>query len=89
MCTYNPVDEYFSDIYVVEKTGTKQGWSNPAPDEDHFTGYPHEMEAFYRTVAFGDPLEGDSGLAGDTISTIYSAYLSDERGGAEVDVKTY
>ena len=87
MCTYNPVDEYFSDIYVVEKTGTKQGWSNPAPDEDHFTGYPHEMEAFYRTVAFGDPLEGDSGLAGDTISTIYSAYLSDERGGAEVDDK--
>ena len=89
MCTYNPVDEYFSDIYVVEKTGTKQGWSNPAPDEDHFTGYPHEMEAFYRTAAFGDPLEGDSGLAGDTISTIYSAYLSDERGGAEVAVKTY
>ncbi len=89
MCTYNPVDEYFSDIYVVEKTGTKQGWSNPAPDEDHFTGYPHEMEAFYRTIAFGDPLEGDSGLAGDAISTIYSAYLSDERGGAEVDVKTY
>ena len=89
MCTYNPVDEYFKDIYVVEKTGTKQGWSNPAPDEDHFTGYPHEMEAFYRTIAFGEPLEGDSGLAGDTISTIYSAYLSNERGGAEVDVKTY
>ncbi len=89
MCTYNPVDEYFNDIYVVEKTGTKQGWSNPAPDEDHFTGYPHEMEAFYRTVAFGDPVEANSGLAGDTISTIYSAYLSDERGGAEVNVETY
>jgi predicted dehydrogenase len=89
MCTYNPVDEQFKDIYVVEKTGTKQGWSNPAPDEDHFTGYPHEMEAFYRTVAFGEPVEGNSGLAGDTISTIYSAYVSDERGGAEVDVKTY
>ena len=40
-------------------------------------------------TAFGDPVEGDSGLAGDTISTIYSAYVSDERGGAEVDVKTY
>lgn len=89
MCTYNPVDAQFKDIYVVEKTGTKQGWSNPAPDEDHFTGYPHEMEAFYRTIAFGEPLEGDSGLAGDTISAIYSAYVSDERGGAEVDVKTY
>jgi len=89
MCTYNPVDAQFKDIYVVEKTGTKQGWSNPAPDEDHFTGYPHEMEAFYRTIAFGDPVEGNSGLAGDTISTIYSAYVSDERGGAEVDVTTY
>ena len=89
MCTYNPVDAQFKDIYVVEKTGTKQGWSNPAPDEDHFTGYPHEMEAFYRTIALGEPLEADSGLAGDTISTIYSAYVSDERGGAEVDVKTY
>ena len=39
MQTYNPVDQYFKDIYVVEKIGTKQGWAYPAPDEDWITGY--------------------------------------------------
>jgi len=86
MASYNPVDAQFKDIYVVEKTGTKQGWSNPSPDEDHFTGYPHEMEAFYRTAALGEPVESNLSLAGDTIATIYGAYLSDERGGAAVAV---
>ena len=89
MQTYNPVDSQFNDIYVVEKIGTKQGWSNPAPDEDFITGYPREMEAFYRTVAYDEPLESDSSLAADAISTIFSAYLSAERGGTEVSVKTY
>jgi len=88
MQTYNEREEYFKDIYVVEKTGTKQGWSNPSPDEDYFNGYPGEMEAFYRTVALGEHPEGDSGLGADTIAVIYAAYLSDEKGGAEVPVKT-
>ena len=87
MQTYNAREEYFEDIYVVEKTGTKQGWSNPAPDEDYFNGYPNEMEAFYRTVAYGEEPEGSSSLGADTIAVIYTAYLSDERGGAEVPVK--
>jgi predicted dehydrogenase len=86
MQTYNPVDDYFKDIYVVEKTGTKQGWSNPSPDEDWFTGYPQEMEAFYRTIAYGEPVESSSNLAADCISTIYSAYVSAEKKGAEVPV---
>jgi len=87
MQTYNPVDDYFKDIYVVEKTGTKQGWSNPSPDEDWFTGYPQEMEAFYRTVAYGEPAQSSSSLAADCISTIYSAYVSAENKGAEVPVE--
>jgi len=87
MQTYNPIDDYFRDIYVVEKIGTKQGWSFPSPDEDWFTGYPQEIEAFYRTVAYGDPLESDSQLAADCISTTYSAYVSAERRGAEVPVR--
>jgi predicted dehydrogenase len=86
MQTYNPVEANFDDIYVVEKIGTKQGWSSPAPDEDHFTGFPQEIEAFYRTVAYGEPVESDSRLAADTIATIYAAYLSAERAGAEVAV---
>ncbi|HUW20374.1 MAG TPA: Gfo/Idh/MocA family oxidoreductase [Sedimentisphaerales bacterium] len=89
MQTYNPVDENFKDIYVVEKIGTKQGWSNPSPDEDWFTGYPQEIEAFYRTVAYDEPLEGDSRLAADCISTIYSAYVSAEKAGAEVPVRAF
>ena len=89
MESYNPVEEYFDDIYVVEKIGTKQGWTQPSADEDHFTGYPQEMEAFYRTVARDEPLESDSRLAADAISTIYSAYVSAESRGAEVPVKAF
>jgi len=89
MATYNPREENFKDIYVVEKIGTKQGWSPISPDEDWFTGYPQEMEAFYRTIAYGEPLESDSKLAADTISAIYSAYLSAEKHGAQVPVRTF
>ncbi|MBN1588691.1 MAG: Gfo/Idh/MocA family oxidoreductase [Pirellulales bacterium] len=89
MQTYNPVEKNFADIYVVEKIGTKQGWACTSPDEDWFTGYPQEIEAFYRTIAYGEPLETDSPLAADAISTIYSAYVSADLDGAAVDVKTY
>lgn len=89
MQTYNPVEANFRDIYVVEKIGTKQGWACTSPDEDWFTGYPQEIEAFYRTIAYGEPVESDSLLAADAISTIYSAYLSARRAGAAVDVRVY
>ncbi len=89
MQTYNPVEANFKDIYVVEKIGTKQGWSFPSPEEDWFTGYPQEIEAFYRAVAYGDPAESDSRLAADAISTIYSAYVSAERSGSAVPVRTF
>jgi len=87
MQTYNPANANFDDIYIVEKIGSKEGWTNPSPDEDWFTGYPQEIEAFYRTVAYGDPLESDSGLAADCISTTYSAYVSAERKGAEASIQ--
>ncbi len=89
MQTYNPLETNFKDVYVVEKIGTKQGWSNPSPDEDWFTGYPQEIEAFYRTAAYGEPVETDSSLAADCIATIYSAYVSAEQSGAEVEVKRF
>ncbi len=89
MQTYNPVEENFKDIYVVEKIGTKQGWSTPSPDEDWFTGYPQEIEAFYRTIAYDEPLQSNSSLAANCISTIYSAYVSAEKKGAEVTIKTF
>ncbi|MEN6459525.1 MAG: Gfo/Idh/MocA family oxidoreductase [Thermoguttaceae bacterium] len=86
MQTYNPVEKNFDDIYVVEKIGTKQGWACTSPEEDWFTGYPQEMEAFYRTIAYGDPVESDSLLAADAIATIYTAYLSAQRQGAVVEL---
>jgi len=86
--TYNPREENFRDVYVVEKIGTKQGWACTSPDEDWMTGYPQEIEAFYRTIAYGEPLESDSRLAADAIATIYSAYLSADRQGAAVAVPT-
>lgn len=86
MQTYNPVEENFKDIYVVEKTGTKQGWSNISPDEGWFNGYQHEMEAFYKSAAFGDPIESNSSLAADTIATIYSGYVSSEQQGAQTPI---
>jgi len=89
MQTYNPLEANFADIYVVEKIGTKQGWSFPSPNEDYFTGYPQEIEAFYRAAACGEPVETDSSLAADSISTIYSAYVSAERKGAEVKIQTF
>ena len=86
MQTYNPVEENFKDIYVVEKTGTKQGWSNILPDEGWFNGYQHEMDAFYKSAAYGDPVESNSSLAADTIATIYAAYVSSEQQGAQVQI---
>ncbi len=89
MQTYNAAEENFKDIYVVEKIGSKQGWSNPSPDEDWFTGYPQEIEAFYRAATLGEPVESDSRLAANTISTIYNAYVSAEKAGAEVAIETF
>jgi predicted dehydrogenase len=89
MQTFNPVEENFNDIYVVEKTATKQGWSFVSPDEAWFNGYQHEMEAFYRNIALGEPIESNSRLAAATIATIYAAYVSAENKGAEVSVPSF
>lgn len=86
MQTYNPTEENFKDIYVVEKTGTKQGWSNMSPDEAWFNGYQHEMEAFYKNISTKTQAESNSILAADVIATVYAAYLSAERKGCEVEV---
>jgi predicted dehydrogenase len=89
MMTYNPIEENFNDIYVVEKTGTKQGWSFVSPDEAWFNGYQHEMDAFYRSLVFGEPIESNSKLASDVIATIYTAYLSAEQNGVEIPIEIF
>ncbi|HXH99556.1 MAG TPA: Gfo/Idh/MocA family oxidoreductase [Sphingobacteriaceae bacterium] len=84
MQAYTPSESYFKDVYVVEKTETKAGWSSISPDEGWFAGYQHEMDAFYRSAAYGDHVESNSSLASDVISTIYSGYVSAEQKGLEV-----
>ena len=84
--TYNPREEFLKDVYVTEKLGTKQGWSHPAPDEDWQHGYPQEFQDFSESIGFDrEPLSGGE-LARDTIAVLYSAYLSAERRGAEVEI---
>jgi len=84
--TYNPSEQFLKDVYVTEKLGTKQGWSHPAPDEDWQHGYPQEFQDFIESIAQDrEPLCGPE-LARDTIAVLYSAYLSAERHGQEVDI---
>ncbi len=86
MQAYTPAQKYFDDVYVVEKTETKQGWSSMSPDESWFAGYQHEMDEFYKSAAFGTPVESNSSLASDVIATIYAGYVSAEQNGKEVPV---
>ena len=86
MVAYTPAQKHFEDVYVVEKTETKQGWSFISPDEGWFAGYQHEMDAFYKSAAYGDPIESNSRLAADVIATIYAGYVSAERKGEEVAI---
>ena len=87
MQTYTPDEKYYEDIYVVEKTETKQGWSEISPDEGWFLGYQHELDSFYKAASDGSFIESNSALASDTIATIYAAYLSASLNGAEVPVE--
>lgn len=87
METFTPRDEIYKDVYVVEKTETKAGWSEISPDEGWFLGYQHELDAFYKAAVTGCHIESNSKLAADTIATIYSAYLSAEQGGKETEVR--
>ena len=89
MQTYNPAEAQFRDVYLVEKIGTKQGWAPTAPDEDFISGFPHEMEAFYRAAATDERPESDAILAANCMATVYAAYLSAERNGAEVAVTAF
>ncbi|HEY9364342.1 MAG TPA: gfo/Idh/MocA family oxidoreductase, partial [Chitinophagaceae bacterium] len=86
MQAYTPAEKYFEEVYVVEKIETKEGWSSMSPDEGWFTGYQHEMDAFYSSAVYGYPIESNSSLASDVIATIYAGYVSAERNGTEVEI---
>ena len=83
---YNPQEDQLADIYVVEKIGTKQGWSTPAPDESFMFGYPQEIQDFIEAIATDREPKAGMLAASDIVGVLYAAYLSAERKGVEVDI---
>jgi hypothetical protein len=83
---YNPKENQLAEVYLMEKLGTKQDWSNPVPDEYFTFGYPQEIQDFMEAVATGREPKSGMRLASDTVAALYAAYLSAERTGAEVEV---
>ena len=86
MQLFNPVNTNLKDVYVVEKTDTKEGWSSISPDEAWFNGFQHEMDAFYDSIANNAEIQSNSNLAADVISVVYHAYLSASQNGREVTI---
>ena len=84
--TFNPREDALRDVYVTEKIETKQGWSNPAPDEAWQHGYPQEFQDFMESIAHRRAPLATADLARDTMVALYAAYRSAERGGAEVEI---
>ena len=86
MDTYNPKNEAFKDIYLIEKASTKEGWTQAAPDENFTMGYQPEIQDFVTAAARGGTPQSGLDLALDTTAAIYAAYLSGEQKGKEVKV---
>jgi predicted dehydrogenase len=84
--TYNPAAAQLQDVYVVEKIGTKEGWSHPAADEEWQQGFYQEIQDFMECCASGRRPQAGALIAHDTVATLYAGYLSAERKGADVAV---
>jgi len=83
---YNPKEELFDKVYVIEKIGTKQGWNSPALDENWLNGYYQEIQDFVECLAYDrEPLSGGD-LGKETVEIIYGAYLSTELDGHRVQL---
>jgi predicted dehydrogenase len=84
--TYNPDAAQFRDVYVVEKIGTKEGWSHPAADEEWQQGFYAEVQDFAECCLTGRRPQSGALLAHDTVATLYAGYVSAERRGHEAPV---
>jgi predicted dehydrogenase len=77
---YAPAAEVFGDGYIIEKGGTKAGWSTPMPDEDWTSGHQLMCQAFVDSAVKGKSAESDGTLGMEVVRVIYSAYLSAAEG---------
>jgi predicted dehydrogenase len=84
--TYNPAAAQFRDVYVVEKIGTKEGWSHPAADEEWQQGFYGEVQDFLECCVSGRTPQSGATIAHDTVASLYAGYVSAERGGQDVPV---
>jgi predicted dehydrogenase len=84
--TYNPAAAQLENVYVVEKIGTKEGWSHPAADEEWQQGFYAEIQDFLECCARGRAPQSGALVAHDTVATLYAGYVSAERHGAETPV---
>jgi predicted dehydrogenase len=84
--TYNPEAAQFRDVYVVEKIGTKEGWSHPAADEEWQQGFYAEIQDFVECCATGRRPQSSALVAHDTVATLYAGYVSAARKGQETPV---
>jgi predicted dehydrogenase len=84
--TYNPAAAQFEDVYLVEKLGTKEGWSHPAADEEWQQGFYGEIQDFLECCVSGRAPQAGATIAHDTVATLYAGYVSAERAGQQVAV---
>jgi predicted dehydrogenase len=77
---YAPDDKVFGDGYIIEKGGTKAGWSTPMPDEDWTSGHQLMCQAFVDAIVEDKPAESDGTLGLEVVRAIYGAYLSAAEG---------
>lgn len=83
---YNPKNEQFKDLYLVEKISSQEGWIPASPEEGWSLGYSKELHDFLRAIRTGKQPESDLELANDIMLTIYAAYASSDDKGREVEI---
>ena len=84
--TFNPRSAQYADVYLIEKTNTKEGWTLAATDENFTMGYQAEIQDFVACAVAGTQPQSGLDLALDTTALIYAAYLSAEQHGVETEV---
>jgi len=70
----------FADEYIMEKVGTKAGWSYPSIDEEWLLGYPQEVRDFVESVAFDRQALSGPQLGRAVTEVLYASYVSAEEG---------
>ena len=80
MKAYAPDPKVFADEYIMEKVGTKAGWSYPSVDEEWLLGYPQEIHDFVEAVVYDRETLASAEMGRQVVEVIYAAYLSASEG---------